>query len=55
MVATDIEFEKIKHSMLCVTGEYLRDVTNRIVFTFAFECESSEHLLFLFRFLFTVV
>ena len=30
--------------MLCVTGVYLRDVTNMIFFNF--ECEWSEHLLF---------
>ena len=36
--------------MLCVTGVYLRDISNKTISTgFAFECESSERLLFLFK------
>ena len=35
--------------MLCVTGVYLRDITNTIFFSFAFECES-ERFLFLYLF-----
>ena len=32
--------------MFCVTSVYLRDITSRIFFKFALECESSERLLF---------
>ena len=32
--------------MLCVTGVYLRDITNMIFFNFALVCELCEHLLF---------
>ena len=34
--------------MLCVTGVYSNDITFMIFLNFALECESSEHLLFLF-------
>ena len=46
MVTTHVR--KIKYSMLYVAGVYLRDITNTFFCYFAFECESSEHLLFLF-------
>ena len=45
MVATHIK--KIKHNVLCVTGVYLRNISNTIFFNFAFGCELSEPLLFL--------
>ena len=48
MVATHIE--KIKHSVLCVTGVYLKDITNMIFVIF--ECELSEHLLIWLLFIF---
>ena len=35
--------------MFCVTGVYLRHVTNIIFFNFALECDSSECLLLLFK------
>ena len=31
-----------------MTGVHLRDITNTIFLDFALECESPEHLLFLF-------
>ena len=34
--------------MLCVTGMYVKDVTLHNFYYYAFECELSEHLLFLF-------
>ena len=34
--------------MLCMIGVYLSNITNTVFFNFAFECESCEHLLFLF-------
>ena len=39
---------KIKHNKLCVTGVYLRDITNTSFFFpgFALECESSGCLFF---------
>ena len=40
--------KKIRHSLLCVTGVYLRDLTDTLFEKFALECELSEHLLFLF-------
>ena len=41
--------KKIRHSMLCVTGVYLKDIANMILFSnFTLECKSSERLLFLF-------
>ena len=47
MVATHIE--KIKHSMLCVTAMFVCKGQYKHIFTgLAFECDSSEHLLFLF-------
>ena len=42
--------KKIRHSMLCMTGVYLRDVTSRHFFAnFALESESSEHFFLLLR------
>ena len=40
--------EKIKHSVFCAAGMYLRDITNTIFINFALEYESAEHLLLLF-------
>ena len=40
--------------MLCVTGVYLRDITNTIFFSFAFECES-ERFLVLYLFVLVVL
>ena len=34
--------KNIKHSMLCVSGVYLRGITNTFVFNFAHACESAE-------------
>ena len=42
MVATHIK--ETKHCMFCV---YLMKITNFFFFSFALECESSEHLFFL--------
>ena len=50
MVTTHIK--KYKHSMLCVTGVYFRDITNMIFCNFTLECESSEQLALLVYFLF---
>ena len=38
MFATRIKKE-IKHSMLCVTGVYLGDITHMIFVIYALECE----------------
>ena len=46
MVATYIK--TLKHSMLCVTGVYLGDITDTFRSRFSLECETSERLLFLF-------
>ena len=48
MVATHIK--KIKHSVFCVIGVYLRDITNTIyvILYLNVSHESSQHLLFLF-------
>ena len=47
MIPTHIK--KIKHSTVCVTGVYLRDITNTVFCCcdFALDYESSERLLFL--------
>ena len=39
--------KKIKNSMLCVTGVYLRDITNTFPSVFARECKSCEYMLVL--------
>ena len=48
MVLTYIK--KVRHSMLCVTGVYLSDITDTIFFPL--QCESSERLLSWWNFFF---
>ena len=41
-----VYIKRIKRSMLCVTGVYLKDIHNTFFSSsFAFECESFKHLL----------
>ena len=47
VIHNDVYIKMIKHSILCLTGVHLGDITNALFFTsFALECESSERLLF---------
>ena len=41
-------FKKIKYSRLCTTSVHLRDISKKILSSFAHECESFECLLCLF-------